>query len=166
MKISITHRAIAALSLSLVILQIQSYAAGGVVSSPNKRLESLSLAKSLIDPKISAAVKSDPFHSAAYLEGLNTNSQMQPTGQMVPKVPTGPRTSSDLLQAISASLKPSGFFVIGGEPTLVFGEKRVKAGGILTISFEGVEYTLEITAIDRPNFTLRLNREEITRPIK
>jgi hypothetical protein len=48
----------------------------------------------------------------------------------------------------------------------VFGQKRVKAGGFLTITFEGNEYTLEIASIERPNFTLRLNREEFTRPIK
>jgi hypothetical protein len=70
------------------------------------------------------------------------------------------------LQAIGASLKPSGSVTLGGEPTLIFGEKRVKAGGFLTITFEGSEYTLEIVSIDRPNFTLRLNREEFTRPIK
>jgi len=49
---------------------------------------------------------------------------------------------------------------------LVFGQKRVKAGGLLTITFEGNEYTLEIVSIAPPNFTLRLNREEFTRPIK
>ena len=34
------------------------------------------------------------------------------------------------------------------------------------ITFEGNQYTLEITSIDRTNFTLRLNREEFTRTIK
>ena len=34
------------------------------------------------------------------------------------------------------------------------------------ITFEGTEYTVEVTAIENNNFTLRLNREEFTRPIK
>lgn len=82
------------------------------------------------------------------------------TGGGTPKGPRG------LLESIAASLKPSGYFVIGGQPTLVFGQKRVKAGGTLTINFEGREYTLEVVALDRTNFTLRLDREEFTRPIK
>jgi hypothetical protein len=80
--------------------------------------------------------------------------------------PAGPRSDREILAAIAVNLRPSGNFVLGGQQTLIFGQKRVKAGMPLTINFEGTEYTLEITAIDRANFTLRLNREEITRPIK
>jgi hypothetical protein len=79
---------------------------------------------------------------------------------------TGPRNDRDVLNAIAAELKPTGFFVIGGKETLIFGQKRVKAGTPMTINFEGIEYTIEITAIDRTSFTLRLNREELSRPIK
>ena len=78
----------------------------------------------------------------------------------------GPRNPRELLRTIAAGLKPSGVVVVGGEPTLVFGQKRVKAGGVLTITFEGAEYTLEIVSVFHPNFTIRLNREEFTRPIK
>jgi hypothetical protein len=81
-------------------------------------------------------------------------------------VPTGPRGDRELVEAIAKSLKPSGYIVLGGQASLSFGQKRVKAGGILTITFEGSQYTLEITSIDRTNFTLRLNREEFTRTIK
>ena len=76
------------------------------------------------------------------------------------------RSERQILQAIATSLKPTGNFIVSGEHTLIFGQKRVKAGGFLTITFEGTEYTLEITAIERTSFTLRLNREEFTRPIK
>jgi len=80
--------------------------------------------------------------------------------------PTGPRNDRDLLATLAGAIRPSGYFIIGGEPTLVFGQKRVKAGDPLTINFEGTDYTLTVTAIDRTSFTLRLNREEFTRPIK
>ena len=60
---------------------------------------------------------------------------------------------STLLQAIAASLKPSGYIVLGGQPSISFGQKRVKAGGVLTITFEGNQYTLEIVSIDRTTFT-------------
>ena len=70
------------------------------------------------------------------------------------------------VRAIATSLKPSGYIVLGGQPSVSFGQKRVKAGGILTITFEGNQYTLEVVSIDRTNFTLRLNREEFTRTLK
>ena len=137
-----------------------------MVISPAKRQEILDHAKSLLAAKNPAAVGKDPFRSETPVEA-----QPVSTGEVTPAkavVQAGPRSAHDLLQAIatSPSLKPSGFFVLSGQPTLVFSQKRVKAGGTLTITFEGTEYALEIVAITPPNFTLRLNREEFTRPIK
>jgi len=161
-------------TLVAVSLASQAMAADGdAVVAPAKRQEVLDRAKSLLaTPAAPKAVK-DPFHSEAFAESLagavRTPEGQAPAGDntaTVRTVPNGPRNARDLLQTIAASLKPSGFFVLGGEPTLVFGQKRVKAGGFLTITFEGNEYTLEIASIERPNFTLRLNREEFTRPIK
>jgi hypothetical protein len=78
----------------------------------------------------------------------------------------GPRSDHDILAGIASGLTPTGIFVLDGQRTLVFGQKRVKAGTTLTINFEGGEYIVEVTAIDHTSFTLRLNREEFTRPIK
>jgi hypothetical protein len=133
------------------------------ILTPAKRAEVLEQAKQLLATRPAPAVTADPFHSEAFAEA---------TGAIIhAPVDTGKnqvaaRTGQDLLQAIAANLKPSGNFLIGGQHTLVFGQKRVKAGGTLTITFEGTEYTLEVTAIETNNFTLRLNREEFTRPIK
>ena len=110
-----------------------------------------------------AAVTIDPFHSSAFSEMIS-GPKANPTAAVALGV--SPRSEREILQAIATSLKPSGNFILSGQPTLVFGQKRVKAGGLLTITFEGTEYTLEITAIERTSFTLRLNREEFTRPIK
>jgi hypothetical protein len=148
-------------------------AEGEVVVSPAKRQEVLNLAKGLLSTKNAATVGRDPFHSEAYAESMAgtthpTEGQTTPTADPSSVKTSATRTPRELLQAIatSPSLKPSGYFVLGGQPTLVFGQKRVKAGSFLTITFEGSEYALEIVSIDRPNFTLRLNREEFTRPIK
>jgi len=88
----------------------------------------------------------------------------RPAASEAPKA--GPRSDHEILEAIGAQLKPTGNFNLNGQQTLIFGQKRVKAGMPMTINFEGTEYTIEITAIDRTSFTLRLNREELTRPIK
>lgn len=138
------------------------------VDSPAKRQESLEKAKALLAGQ-AFSVPADvvnPFNPAAFAEV--TGAARHVPGTTPTETPVaGPRSDREILQAIAAGLKPSGAFGLSGQPTtLVFGQKRVKAGGTVTITFEGTEYTLEITSIDRPNFTLRLNREEFTRPIK
>jgi hypothetical protein len=154
---------------AVALLQAQDTAA---VSAPAKRQASLASAQALLGQTSTElpANAADPFHSdafggagAAITGAPGTPGGTAPEG---PAKPAGPRTGADLLAAIAAGLKPSGYFILGGEPTLVFGQKRVKTGGMLTIFFEGTEYNLEIVTITRTSFTLRLNREEFTRPIK
>jgi len=173
--LSSRHSFLLVASIALALVAGRSYGAEGeVVVNPQKRQASLEQAKGVLAAKPQAPMGKDPFHPEVEVgsttNSTNTTEPAQTTGNNVAvrKDPVGPRSTRDLLQTIatSPSLKPSGFFVLGGEPTLVFGQKRVKAGGFLTINFEGSEYTLEIVSISRPNFTLRLNREEFTRPIK
>ncbi|MDI1250989.1 MAG: hypothetical protein PSV13_19160 [Lacunisphaera sp.] len=145
--------------------------AAGSVLTPQKRQEVIEQAAQLLAAREISPVANNPFHPVGFQElvaGMDrpAGSTTGGTAGESPAQPAGPRSNRDLVQAIGAGLKPSGFFVLGGQPTLIFGQKRVKAGGILTITFEGTQYTLEITTITPPNFTLRLNREEFTRTIK
>ncbi len=148
-------------------------ASANTVLSPAKRQAALERGKSLLASQEIVPLAVNPFYSEAFAEtvaGLGRSSGTTTAttggGDTTAQVPTGPRGDRELLEAIAKSLKPSGYIVLGGQASLSFGQKRVKAGGILTITFEGSQYTLEITSIDRTNFTLRLNREEFTRTIK
>ena len=151
--------------LAGALLMTGRAADGSDISSPAKRSETLEHAKRLMAARPAPIVTTDPFHSEAFAE-LTGAVVRPPVDNGSKSNPVSARSAQDLLQAIAANLKPSGNFVIGGEHTLVFGQKRVKAGGTLTITFEGTEYSLEVSAIESNNFTLRLNREEFTRPIK
>lgn len=139
---------------------------------PAKRTAVLEQARELLAQKTPPARVANPFFTEPFNEALtgvrNTDASADgtPGDAATRPEPAGPRNSRDLLQSIAQSLKPSGFFVFGGVPHLSFGQKRVKPGGLLTINYEGKDYTLEVVSIDRTNFTLRLNREEFTRPIK
>jgi hypothetical protein len=136
------------------------------VIAPSVRKDALAKAEALLSQKQLGlpANASDPFHSDAFAEA--SGHAVHPSTDSGPAVKTGPRTEHDILVGIASGLKPTGNFVIGGQQTLFFGQKRVKPGTTLTINFEGAEYIVEITAIDHTSFTLRLNREEYTRPIK
>ncbi|MBI2496698.1 MAG: hypothetical protein HYV75_01795 [Opitutae bacterium] len=169
-----SHRRPARLLVLLAALVVCSVsrAADPAVLTPVKRQEVLDQAREFLAPRELVAVTNDPFHPEAFNallaeSGRPAGSTAGPApGSTAVQQPSGPRNERELLQSIGVGLKPSGFFVLGGQPTLVFGQKRVKAGGSLTITFEGNEYTLEVTAISPPHFTLRLNREEFTRTIK
>ena len=78
-----------------------------------------------------------------------------------------PLSDRELLETIAGQLAPTGTMMAPGrEPILIFGKKSVKIGTRFQVNYSGVDYNLELTAIDRTTFTLRFNREEIIRPIK
>ncbi len=80
--------------------------------------------------------------------------------------PVRPKGDRDILEIIAAKVNPSGTFIMGGEPILLISKKKFKIGDRLTIAFDGRDYEVEITSIERTSFSLRLNRAELSRPIK
>lgn len=132
---------------------------------PTKRAEILERAAKLQTAQDLPTVIPNPFYPEGFL-GAQAPVVQAVAGAPVVAAVVGPRSAQQILEAIATNLQPSGYFVIGGQQTLVFGQKRIKAGGTMTVTFEGTDYNLEITAIDRTNFTLRLNNETFTRPIK
>src|ERR1700722_14665171 len=77
-----------------------------------------------------------------------------------------PPPHHELLESIVSKIAPSGTTVFNGKPLLMFGKRFVKTGSHFTVTYKGTDYDLELTEIDGTNFTLRYNREEITRPIQ
>jgi hypothetical protein len=162
------------LGICALFLTGGTLASAQAVLAPAKRQQSLDRGKALVTLREVVPTAVDPFYPAAFKETVASMGRaaggptppVNDSGPAVPATPTGPRNDRELLQAIATSLKPSGYIVLNNEPSLSFGQKRVKAGGTMTINFEGNQYTLEVVSIDRTNFTLRLNREEFTRTIK
>ena len=90
-----------------------------------------------------------------YVQALSPG-QVEPITQMV-------RT---ILESLAAKLPTTGTTVLKGETYLFLGRGRVKVGDKFTVAFNGQDYELELTAIDRTTFTLRYHGEEITRSTK
>ncbi|HYC69933.1 MAG TPA: hypothetical protein VEB66_01925 [Opitutaceae bacterium] len=152
------------LAASLVLVG----AVAAQVVPPNRRAAAVEAAQNLIAARDTALPANlvDPFHPVGF--GAS-EAPADPQGNEPAPDPanrSGPRTDRELLAAIAAAIRAPNVITLGGQQILVFGQRRVKAGDTLTISFEGTDYTLTVTAIDRTSFTLRLNREEYTRPIK
>jgi hypothetical protein len=122
----------------------------------------LSLAKQEMPGPLPDALP-QPFNPTGFNRVAREEQHPAEAGASAPAKALGDR---ELLVAIAAHITPSGTFSIGGVRRLQFGKKHIKLGDHLTVTHEGQDYILELTAIDATNFTLRLNREEITRPIK
>jgi len=81
---------------------------------------------------------------------------------------TGPKlvSDADVLQILSASINPSGAVTLGGEPYLLFGEKRLKTGDTYTVTKDGVDYAVIINSIESSRFSIRYNSQVLFRQIK
>jgi hypothetical protein len=114
-----------------------------------------------------------PFNPAAFgqpdpeeLRAITVAKNAAAAAAAQAKTAAKPATDREFLEVIAGRIAPSGILILGGEPLLIFGQKRLHVGDRLTVTYDGQDYELELTAIERTTFTLRLNRDEITRPIK
>ena len=134
--------------------------------TPQKRMATLDVARTLLTSKpvdgiVEEAIAKNPFNPVQ-LAPVNTGPVIE---QVAVSQPTA-MADREKLERISTQIKPSGMAKIGDTAILLFSQKKFKVGDTLPIVFEGVTYDIQITSIDRTSFTLRLNNEEITRPIK
>ena len=130
------------------------------ISAPAAREATLALVQRLAAEKPGAAavgVTKDPFYPAA----SDLRGEVEKGGPKTSSLP-----DKELLELIAAQINPTGSVELGGEPQLLFTEKRQKIGDKLTISIDKVEYEVEIVSIDKTRFRIRYNNMETTRAIK
>ena len=75
--------------------------------------------------------------------------------------------SEDELPALlAARIQPTGSMMLGGEPYLLFTERRQKICDKVPVTLDGVEYVVEIVSIAGNRFRIRYNGKEAERTIK
>ncbi len=166
MKISTSALILAAITLGGVT---SALAQKSDIVTPQKRETTVTAADKLLKPRELTPLPAQmipPFSPPAFEEPDPEEIKAQQVA--IASTPTPVRTAGDrgILEALAGRLAPSGTAILAGEAILLFGQKKLRVGDRLTITFEGFDYILDITDIGRTTFTLRLNREEITRPIK
>jgi hypothetical protein len=148
----------------------------GDLAPAAKRRQSVELALKLAAIAYPPPLSADlvlPFNPVAFsqpdpdeqraVEQATANLQAQ---QAAPGQTRGGTTTREQLVEIASQIKPTGSVIVRGEPILFIKGGNVKIGAKFTVNQSGVDYILELIGIDRTTFTLRLNGEEITRPIK
>ncbi len=125
--------------------------------------QAVNLAKVETPESLADAGLTQPFNPPGF--GLDSRPVADPTTSAAP----GPVKSfgdRDILTALASKVTPKGTLSLGSNQLLIFGKKNLRPGDHITVNYEGQDYNLELVSFDRTNFTLRLNHEEITRPIK
>ena len=133
---------------------VATAAADSDLATPEQRQQSVDQAIALVRPVAPALLPTDlknPFTLSR--DSKDTGASKQLAGDR------------QVLEAVAPHIVPSGVVQVGDSPILLLGEKKLKVGDYLTITFAGSEYMVELSAISHSSFTLRLNKEEITQPI-
>jgi hypothetical protein len=139
------------------------------IPAPDKRRATVETATRLSRPVAPAPLPAElpvPFNPPGF--ELSDAQEREAAAAAAGKASAVPKLSSDreILEEIGAKFPPSGAIIMGGEPILTFGKNRVKIGTHFTVTLNGQDYDLELVNADLTTFTLRLNREQIIRPIK
>ncbi len=109
-------------------------------------------------PASSEVVALDPFNPPP--SHLRSESEVDVAAK------TSNLSDEQLVVALAAQIQPSGSMMLGGEPYLLFTERRQKIGDKVSVTFDKVEYTVEIVSIANNRFRIRYNEKEAERTIK
>lgn len=145
---------------------------------PGRRQSAVEIAERLARPPAPPAVPEDlpqPFNPPDFETptpgevkpgmGAAPGRPAGPAAPGVPAPPAGPAGDRDVIEMLAAQIRPSGMMNLRGAPRLIIANKPFEIGTRFTVTYNGQDYELELTSIDRTTFTLRYRNEETTRPI-
>ena len=131
------------------------------IAPPKQREELVSSALQALSARSATVVvpdaPPDPFQWPAEPEVVDNTP---------PEVVAPPVMGSDLLAKLAALIPVTGTVNIGGQPILLLGQKRLKLGDTVTISFDGQNYDLSIAGIAPTSFTVKRGNLTYTRPTR
>ncbi len=149
-----------ALPSVLVVCVVPVLAAQGIPApeSRDKVIDALAKICSVGSVQVPDTVAKDPFFPPP--EDLVEQQSPNGDGNAVR------RSDEELVAALAAQVHPTGSLVLGGEPYLLFTERRQKNGDKLVVLLDRIEYVVEIVSISNNRFRIRYNDKEAERTIK
>jgi hypothetical protein len=137
------------------------------IAPPDKRRTTVDIAQRLARPASTPHAPADlpsPFNPPGFTKGPTPAKTADAAAGKA--APAAPESDRDLLATVAAKIPTTGTIILDGKPLLISGTNRIEVGSHFTVVYNGQEYELELTAIDRTTFTVRYKGEEFTRPIK
>lgn len=147
---------------SLCFLPLALKAAPSEVSTTQARMTSINLANRLLTSATATETPDEIARSNPFVP----KREPEPEAPSAKAPASAPASDREILAGIAAGFMPSGTMSIGDTTLLLVGQKRLKVGDVISIVFQGLPYQVQVTGVERTSYTLRLNKEEISRPIK
>ncbi len=134
----------------------------GAVSTPASREAVVAAMSKLTSPttppSVPVAVSLDPFNPPP--------EHIRPGDDAEAGVKVSSMSDEQLVAALIALIQPTGSMMQGGEPYLLLTERRQKIGDKVSVTFDKIEYIVEIVSISGNRFRVRYNDKEAERTIK
>lgn len=143
------------------------FSQGRGVSTPESRTAILDRAKATLAERSLGGAEEfrslkDPFNPPETdLKDLVVDNSIRPK-DATPRL----MSDADVLHFLATRIAPTGTVELGGEPYLLFGEKRFKTGDRYTVNKDGVDYTVIIDSIESSRFSIRYNSQVLFKQIK
>lgn len=138
------------------------------ITPPTKRQATIVAAERLTRPPTPAPLPDDlrhPFNPPEF-NPAPVKKPADPTKpDAAPRETQGP-TDRELLETLASRIPNAATMIVGTKPYLIVGAKRLEVGSEFVVGYNGQDYELTLTAIDRTTFTLRYRGEETTRPLR
>lgn len=154
--------------IGAVLLANFMFAAEGAdLTAPKLRMDTVAKAQALLAAQEAPVVLADPLPNPFVRVPLTKSDEE--AEEAVPAVdPKAVATLSgvELLTRLAATIPATGTVNLGGAPILLLGQKRLKVGDTLTISFEDKSYEVSIASISSTAFTIARGSHSYTRPLR
>lgn len=140
-------------------------ASGRALMSVKRRMDALAMADRVLaqrTPNFTQLVAdlSDPFFRVNFAGQDEVAAPEEAPGRRFE------HSDLDVLKGIAPGIVPTGTLLVGNEPYLLVGEKRLKVGDQISVTFDGLVYQVAVSSIERNSYTLRLNQHELRREFK
>ncbi len=157
-------------------VQVVVAAALSDLHPPARRQPVVAMATRLAQQTIPSSLPSDlktPFNPPGFEQA--DPDEVKPVAPVIEQGPKLPAGDKELLNLLADQKSPSGTIQMNGEYYLLLDRKKYRVGDTVTFIYDPkgdtrseahTEYKVEISAIDRNSYSLRLKRAEITRPIQ
>lgn len=124
-----------------------------------RRLDALKSATQLLAPHTAVWSKNAPALPDPFFRSNTADAKAGSTDAVAAQPST--RSDLDVLRSVAPQIRPTGTMLIGDEPYLLIGGRRLKVGDQITVTFDGGVYQVGLSSIERNSYTLRLNDQEL-----
>lgn len=147
------------IGIGLLVL-IGASSVNAAIFSPDQRSQKIGLATSIASVSVNVV---DPV----LIEEIGNPFSLDRFPEVVEQEFVSVRLPDDeVLNVLSPYVVPTGVFLVNGEHIAMFQGKQIRGGESLSVLYEGEEYNITISEIDRSSFTMEYKEKNLKVKLK